>query len=180
MLQKVDESYASYLPAVLRPSSFDESLITSFEEITATLASEFKRLIGTAETLGGGLESLRLKLDTILEAVSLERKDIVTDRSRVLASLWTVLGGNRELIAEFDRNLELLLAIEDMRNDALQYVDRAMEAMTLSSDELEELAMRVAAPALVGGSIPMTDQLESIKESVERLDRSRRVALIPV
>ena len=50
----------------------------------------------------------------------------------------------------------------------------------LFGDELEELAMRVAAPALVGGTVPITDQLESIKESVERLDRTRRVALIPV
>lgn len=173
-LQHAESSMSRYLPTILTSRASDEALITSFEFTCSTLAVNLKRLIVTAESLLEQLDVLRLRLDTVLEIVSLEKKDIAVDREKILASLWTALGKNRGPLSQFERNLALLLKVETFRNEALVHVVNALEALAQFSDKLEELSKRVATPELVGGKLPLHVQLESIRKGVERLDRSRQ------
>lgn len=147
-------------------------IVKTFTESMDFLDNTMERLILESHTQMKHLVDLEAHLDLLSELVSREDVDISAGRDEVLTSLWTVLGGNRALVRKYERGLALLSALSGYRKAALMHVISALQTLQELRGDLEVLRQSVASPALLGSSIPVEVQIESIQSGLLRLRES--------
>ena len=145
----------------------------TFTDAMGVLSANLNRLILEAEANLANLNSLEEHLVTIYDLVT--REDVATKAAKedLLAELWTVVGGNRKELKNFNGHLKLLQQVGTFRKKALIHVTAALETLRAMSDDMEDLRERVATPELVGTSIPMEVHIASIQNGIERLQEGR-------
>lgn len=148
-------------------------IASTFQDAMDTLSAQIARLILETEVNVENLNELEERLNGIHELVSREVKSVKGDRDELLAQLWTVLGGNRKGLRNFNENLVTLTDIGKYRHQARMHVTATLQTLYSLSEDMEELRERVATPGLVGESIPLEVQMKSIQYGLDRLKENR-------
>ncbi|TDL15212.1 hypothetical protein BD410DRAFT_733003 [Rickenella mellea] len=156
--------------------STDEKLVQTFDEVMAVLSVSLDTLRVKAEEALHGLEKLDEQLSTIHSIVYRTNKSIGIAKDRLLASLWTIVGGNTAELRVFGENLQMLRDVDWARSHALAYVTGAVHELENLSADLEDLRDRCAAPKLLEGNIPYSTHVTSISVGIFRLVQSREAA----
>ncbi|KAG6821323.1 hypothetical protein H0H93_000184 [Arthromyces matolae] len=138
-------------------------VIRTFDEAMGVLSTSLERLILEAEVNLANLERLEERLSTLHDIVSREDVTISNAKSELLAELWTILGGNRGKLRNFDSHLVLLKNLSSYRKKALAHVVAALQTLKGMSHDMEDIRERVAAPELLGPRIPIEVHIKSIK-----------------
>lgn len=139
-----------------------------------TLSANMRRLALEAEVSIADLNTLEEHLKSIHEIVSREDSSMTAAKDELLAQLWTILGGNRKELKGMNKNLALLKGVGGYRDRARAHVVAALQTLETMAEEMEELRERVAAPELVGNTIPVEVHMKSIRSGLERL-KDRRI-----
>lgn len=145
----------------------------TFEEAMDTLSRHLERLILEAQVNDNNLTELEESLKSLHELVALENSAISSEKSDLLADLWTVLGGNRRKLRHFDSHLALLKDLAIYRKQAAAQVVGALQTLRGMSDDMEEMRERVASPNLEGSSVSPEAHMRSIQVGLERLREGR-------
>jgi hypothetical protein len=145
----------------------------TFKDAMDSLSSQVERLIIEAEANIENLNDLEERLNALHELVSREVKTIGSDREELLALLWTMLGGNRRELKNFNKNLAILKNVGMYRNQARMHVTATLQTLQSLSEDLEEMRERVTTPGLVGDRIPLEVQMKSIQFGLDRLKENR-------
>ena len=153
-----------------------EVVATTFTDAMGVLSANLRRLILEAETNLANLNALEERLSTLHDMVTREGITSTIARDELLSDLWTILGGNRRELKNFNDHLTLLRQLGLFRKKALIHVTAALETLQAMSDDMEDLRERVATPELVGPSIPMEVHIQSIQNGIERLHEGRSKA----
>ncbi|KAG6862463.1 hypothetical protein C0995_000009 [Termitomyces sp. Mi166 len=148
-------------------------VMRTFNEAMGVLSNSLERLILEAETNLANLERLEERLSTLHEIVSREDLALSGAKSELLAELWTMLGGNKQQLRNFDGHLSLLRSLSSYRQQALAHVVTALQTLKGMSSDMEDIRERVAAPDLIGSRIPIEVHIKSIKTGLERLQEGR-------
>lgn len=154
----------------------NEAVIQTFTDAMDVLATSMRRLVVEAEVSLVNLDKLEERLSTLHELISREDSSLSTAKLELLSELWTKLGGNRRALQGYDEHLFLLKSLGGYRKRALVHVVTALQTLQAMSEDMEDLRERVAAPDLVGSSIPVEVHMKSIKSGLERLKVGREKA----
>jgi len=158
-----------------RPST-KAVVMKTFEEAMSVLSANMEKLILEAERNLHNLNALEEKLATLHEAVSREDSSITSAKNELLGELWTIVGGNRKELLNFEQHLNLLKGLSVYRRQALGHVVSALKTLQAMSNDMEDMRERVAAPDLVGSSVPVEVHMKSIRTGLERLREGRTKA----
>ncbi|KAF9511342.1 hypothetical protein BS47DRAFT_1272412, partial [Hydnum rufescens UP504] len=161
-----------------------EALVWSFNAATSQMQEQLRRLVSEAEISLILLNRLETNTDTLAEMLQRETKGIMKDKGRLLADLWTFLGGNRRELNALQEDLVLLSSLSTYRKLARDRVVLTISSLIQLSEDLQDLRERVARPALLGvaeGSpadavadgIPLEVHVESIRKGVLRIAEFR-------
>lgn len=150
-----------------------EVITKTFNDAMNVLSAQMERVVLEAEVSLANLDRLEQRLITLHELVQRENYHISAERSELLAELWTIVGGNKRKVRNMDGHLFLLRNIGQYRTRALAHVAAAMQTLLSMSEDMEDLRERVAAPELVGDSIPAEVHMKSIKAGLDRLTEKR-------
>lgn len=145
----------------------------TFEEAMNTLSNHLQRLIVEAEVNDKNLNDLEERLNSLHELVSREDSSISSAKSDLLAELWTILGGNRKKLRNFDSHLALLKDLVMYRKQAAVHVAAALQTLRGMADDMEDMRERVASPNLAGSSVTVEVHMKSIEHGLERLKEGR-------
>ncbi|CAA7267048.1 unnamed protein product [Cyclocybe aegerita] len=151
----------------------DEIVTETFEDAMNVLSNNMQRLIVEAERSYQNLLDLEEKLATLHELLSREDQTISKEKEDLLAQLWTILGGNQRKVRNFDSHLALLKELSVYRKQALAHVTAALMTLRSMSEDMEDMRERVAAPDLLGPSVPVEVHMKSIRMGLERLREGR-------
>ena len=125
----------------------------------------------TAST--AALDDLDAHLSALHELCAAEDLAQGAARDALLSELWTILGGNRDRLRSFEKNLGLLKDLSEYRRSARAHVAAAQQTVDAMGQEIEELRERVAAPDITGDKIPIEVHMKSIRNGLERLREGR-------
>jgi hypothetical protein len=154
-----------------RPAN--EIVTQTFTEAMDVLSASMRRLVVEAEVSLTNLDKLEERLTMLHELVSREDSSLSSAKSELLSELWTKVGGNRRTLRGYDEHLVLLKNLGEYRKRALVHVVTALQTLQAMSEDMEDLRERVAAPELVGSSIPVEVHMKSIQSGLERLKQGR-------
>jgi hypothetical protein len=166
-------SFKSLIPFTSKPQAPHEVITQTFTEAINVLSASMRRLIVEAEISLANLDNLEERLSTLHSLVSREDSSLSSAKSELLSELWTKLGGNRRTLQGYDEHLVLLKNLGGYRKRALVHVVTALQTLQAMSEDMEDLRERVAAPEIVGSSIPVEVHMKSIKSGLERLKEGR-------
>ena len=157
------------------PTRESTSLVVTetFEEAMNTLSKHLHRLIIEAEINDRNLNELEEQLNSLHELVAREDSSISSAKSDLLAELWTILGGNRKKLRNFDGHLGLLKDLATYRKQAAVHVAAALQTLRGMADDMEDMRERVAAPDIMGTSISTEVQMKSIEIGLRQLKEGR-------
>jgi len=181
---------ASLNSAQMRRARNHDILVSNFLQASNHLASHLQRLIREAEGSLALLNRLEENVDVMNEMISRESILVKQEKDRIMADLWTILGGNRDRLETQDSHIELLGSLTTYRKEARDRVSRTIEELTNLEEDLEELRGRVAEPWIStlnpivdangylsrgsAGGIPLEVHMDSIKKGVTRLSLFRQ------
>ncbi|KAH8990343.1 hypothetical protein EDB92DRAFT_790653 [Lactarius akahatsu] len=166
-------SLSRFSPFAPSASVTKQVVVRTFTEAMNTLSANMQRLVLEAEVSISDLNKLEEHLKSIHEIVSREDSSISAARGELLAQLWTILGGNREELDKMDEHRALLKGVGGYRDRALAHVVAALQMLETMAEDMEELRERVAAPQLVGETIPIHVHMKSLRSGLERLKGRR-------
>ncbi|KAF9471519.1 hypothetical protein BDN70DRAFT_888041 [Pholiota conissans] len=160
---------------ISRPASvkINEVVMRTFEEATDVLSANMERLIIEAERNLHMLNDLEERLATLHDVVAREDSSISSAKSDLLEDLWTKLGGNQKSLKNYERHLFLLRGLGVYRQQALVHVGAALQTLKAMSADMEDMRERVAAPELMGRTVPVEVHIKSIQMGLERLREGR-------
>ena len=156
--------------------SIDLIVGKTFEEAVHVLSSSMQRLIIEAEANYQNLILLEERLATLHEIITREDSSLALAKDELLAELWTKLGGNRKTLRNYEGHLALLKGLGAYRKEALLHVVAALQALQSMSEDMEDMRERVAAPDLLGPTVPVEVHMKSIRAGLERLRDGRTKA----
>jgi len=165
-------SFAALSPFHTGPTT-QEVIVGAFTSAMDTFSVIIQRLILEAEISLLNLETLEEDLSAIREAVMREDLSVATEKSELLGALWTKLGGNGRTLRDYEKRLHLLKDLGEYQKQAQEHVLAALQTLSLMNEDMEDLRERVAAPELVDGRIPLHVHIESIQNSLQRLQEGR-------
>jgi hypothetical protein len=90
-----------------------------------------------------------------------------------------MVGGNRQQLAKYNKQLNLLRHVGEYRKIAFAHVSATVLKLQAMGAELEELRTRVGAAEFqkdVGKEVPLEVHIESIRMGVARLEEGREKA----
>lgn len=122
------------------------------------------------------LTDLEGRLYTLSEFVARSNGTLTVERADFLGALWTMLGGNRHKIQHVDGHIFLLNSLDEYRRRPTTHVSAALLTLQGMSEDIEDLRVRVAAPALMGERISVEVHLNSIRGGLVRLQADRTMA----
>lgn len=183
---------SGFLSAVLAPfraggrgvAAAEREVLLTFVQASSVMDTSIQRLIGEAELALRELDDLEAKLHVISEIVQRESGELHERTQEVLARVWTILGGNRAKLANFEGHKFLLSNISVYRKRALALVSRSLVQLQTMQSDLEDLRDRVAEPGLLDSAgagaeldadaaverIPLEVHIQSIRRGVDRLN----------
>ncbi|KAH9481333.1 hypothetical protein JR316_0005855 [Psilocybe cubensis] len=150
-----------------------EVITTTFDDAMDVMSRQMERLITEAGSNLQNLNVLEERLTTFYDVYHRENIEQSAAKEEVLAELWTILGGNRDRIRNFNDNLELLKGLATYKKEAMAHVVATLMALRDMRDEMEDMRERVAAPHLLGENVPVEVHIKSIKLGLERLKVGR-------
>ena len=165
--------------APFQPIKFTEDvLLQQYIEHTRVIEGEINRLVAEAQALLHVLQNLEDRLDVIHGIVMRDNLHTKGGKDEVMKQLWTVLGGNRNMLGKYDSQLRLLEQVNTYRQHAIAHVAGTLIRLQGMGSELEELRERVGAVELLGSKagVPLSIHIENIEMGVERLERGRKGA----
>ncbi|KAG2122767.1 hypothetical protein DEU56DRAFT_917661 [Suillus clintonianus] len=165
-------SLMALIPFRMGPTT-QEVIVDAFSSAMDTFSGAIQKLILEAEISLHNLNVLEEDLSAVREAVMREDVSITAEHSELLGALWTRLGGNRHILRDFERRLDLLKDLGDYRKQAQAHVVAALHTLHSMSEDMEDLRERVAAPELLDGRIPLHVHIESIQGGLQRLQEGR-------
>ncbi|KAF8324337.1 uncharacterized protein EI90DRAFT_2359684 [Cantharellus anzutake] len=187
-----------FLPEFLNSAEMQRArnrdiLVSNFLQASNHLASHLQRLIMEAEASLALLNRLEENVDVMNELTSRESILAKQEKDKVLADLWTILGGNRDRLQTQNSHIELLTSLSKYRKEARNRVSQTVEELIKLQENLEELRGRVVEPGistlsaeasekdgpgegLVGG-VPLEVHMDSIRKGVLRLTSFRQGGL---
>lgn len=166
-------SISSLNPFARSKPSTHELVTRTFTEAMDHLAASLARLILEAHVSLANLDALETRLSTLHALVAREDAALGAAHSELLSALWTQLGGNRRELRGHNEHLRLLRSLGDYRARALVHVVTALQTLQAMSEDMEDMRERVAAPELMGSSIPVEVHMRSIRGGLERLKEGR-------
>ena len=157
------------------PTRKSTSLVVTetFEEAMNTLSRQLHRLIVEAEINDKNLNDLEEHLNSLHDLVVREDSSISSAKSDLLAELWTILGGNRKKLRNFDGHLGLLKDLATYRKQAAAHVAAALQMLRGMADDMEDMRERVAAPDINGPLISTEAHMRSIEFGLQQLKEGR-------
>ncbi|KAJ2921944.1 hypothetical protein H1R20_g15150, partial [Candolleomyces eurysporus] len=164
---------------IWKPSekTMDEVVKETFSDAMHYISKHLERLVEHGANCAN-LERLEQKLSTLRDIVAQENETLGEAKEKLLANLWTRLGGNRNDLRNLDRNLELLHGLTVYRESALAHVVAALQTVRTVDQELQGMRERVANFA--GDKVAPDVHMNSIKNALKRLKevrlRARRIA----
>jgi hypothetical protein len=153
----------------------EKEVLVTFVQASTVMDTSIRRLIHEAEIALRELDALESKLNIIEDIVQRENGMLDERHQEVLAQIWTILGGNRGKLANFESHKYLLSNISVYRKRALALVSRSLIQLQTMQSNLEELRDRVAEPGLLedvgeeAEKIPLEVHIQSIRKGVDRL-----------
>lgn len=151
----------------------NDVVMRTFDEAMNVLSVNMERLILEAEHSLHNLNNLEERLATLHEIVAREDSSISSAKSDLLEDLWTRLGGNRKSLRNVDYHLGLLKGLGTYRQQALVHVVAALQTLRAMSEDMEDMRERVAAPDLIGDTVPVEVHMKSIQMGLDRLREGR-------
>ncbi|KAH7913232.1 hypothetical protein BJ138DRAFT_1059541 [Hygrophoropsis aurantiaca] len=151
-----------------------KTILDAFTDAMDTMSRQIERLVVEAEVSLANLNGLDEDLSAIHEIVSRDDRHETVEKDKLLAELWTRLGGNKRIVGQYNHRLKLLQELGEYRKRALAHVVGAIHTLQSMSDDMEDLRDRVAAPEILGGRVPLDVHIVSIQHGLERL-KERRV-----
>lgn len=162
----------------------EREVLVTFVQASSVMDTSIQRLIGEAELALRELDDLEAKLHVISEIVQRESGELHERTQEVLAQVWTILGGNRAKLANFEGHKFLLSNISVYRKRALALISRSLVQLQTMQSDLEDLRDRVAEPGLLDSAgagaeldadaaverIPLEVHIQSIRRGVDRLN----------
>ncbi|KAF7986413.1 hypothetical protein HWV62_31143 [Athelia sp. TMB] len=156
------------------PKEPPQELVTkTFSEAMDYLAAALARLTVQAQASLTQLDALEARLGSLHAMLAREDAALSAAESEVLAALWTKLGGNRAVIRGQGDHRELLRGLGDYRRRALVQVVATLTTLETMSEDMQDLRERVAAPEIVGSTIPVEAHIRSIRSGLQRLKEGR-------
>jgi hypothetical protein len=165
--------------APFQPLQFAESkVLDQYIRHTRIVSQEIERLITEAQALLGVLQNLEDRLEVIHGITYRDNMHAQVSKDEILSQLWTLLGGNRAALGEYDKELSLLRQVSEYRKIAWAHVSGTILKLQAMGTELEGLRERVGSAKLLRqhADIPLAVHLESIRLGVERLEQGRKGA----
>lgn len=150
-----------------------EVIVDAFATAMDAFSISLERLILEAEISLRNLDVLEGDLSAVRDAVAREDVSITAEKTELLGTMWTKLGGNKHPLRDYERRLSLLKGLSYFRKQAHAHVVAALQTLTLMSEDMEDLRERVATPELVHGRIPLHVHIESIQNGLQRLQEGR-------
>ena len=151
----------------------NKAVSQSFHQTATVLSANMERLILEAERNIYNLNNLEDRLVTLQQMLVLEDSTTVSAKLKLTENLWTRLGGNRKGLEIFDRRLALLEGLGVFRRQALAHVVAALQTVLAMSEDMEDLRERVAAPILIGATVPTEVQINIVRIGLDRLRAER-------
>jgi hypothetical protein len=165
--------------APFQPLKYTESTLLKQYIIHTKLVSEqIKTLLAEGKDLLSVLQDLEDRLENIQEVASKDDIHAQGQKDEVLSQIWTLLGGNRAKLGEYDAQMKLLRQVGEYRKLAWAHVSRAVLRLQAMSAELEGLQERVGSAEQLKDSkeMPLAVHLESIRLGIERLEKGREAS----
>lgn len=151
----------------------DEVVKETFADAMHVMSTQLERLIVELEANYANLDKLEERLSTVHSIISRENKTVADAKDELLANLWTILGGNRKELRNFESNLKLLHDLTIYRKHAAAQVVATLHALQSVSQDMEDMRERAAAPNLAGRKIAPEVHMNSIKNGLDRLREGR-------
>ncbi|KAJ2921936.1 hypothetical protein H1R20_g15149, partial [Candolleomyces eurysporus] len=160
---------------IWRPSKkpIDEVVKETFSDAMHVMSGQLERLIVEHQANHANLDRLEEKLSTLRDIVARENKTVGEAKEELLANLWTMLGGNKKDLRNFETNLKLLHDLTLYRKHASAHVVAALHTLQSVNQDMEDMRERVAAPNLAGSRIAPEVHMNTIKHGLERLKEGR-------
>ena len=108
-----------------------EELKTQYNSLINQMHDDLESVILSFSVAGQVLKELFENLNLLLQLLSGEKKLQESDIKSLLASLWTILGGNKEEKKLFEKNLALL---DDIGTNRRRFAERTNEAVAVLID----------------------------------------------
>ncbi|KAG9290902.1 hypothetical protein G9A89_011052 [Geosiphon pyriformis] len=151
-----------------------KDLALAYERMMSLVENDLRRMILVGQETLGSLADLDTMLLSIHELTAQEKTLQSLEYNRLLAQLWSFLGGNIEKKAIFRENLDLLQQLDFKRRHAVGQIQATLYSLTSFQLDLEELREQVVIPTLI--DIPVEIHIENVGKGIERL-RNSRVAM---
>jgi hypothetical protein len=135
------------------------------------VASHMVRLRNVAEISMLRLLRLGEHLNVLHELIRHDKggKVLRVGKDIGLINILTWLGRNKTKFESASIELDLLKVVAKYRDKAMEHVVATLETLFILDADMEELRAGVAAPNLVGSTIPVETHLDSIRVRVEKL-----------
>ncbi|CAG8624666.1 10529_t:CDS:2 [Ambispora leptoticha] len=148
-----------------------KELVQAYDQMMGLMEGDLKRMILAGQDILGSLTDLDEMLVGIHELTAKEASLQKIERHKLLAELWSYLGGNRVKKHIFQENLQLLQDLDRQRRHAVAQIQTTLYSLTSFLLDLEELREQVMKPSLIG--MPIEVHIENVGKGIERLKSSK-------
>ncbi|CAG8682256.1 968_t:CDS:2 [Acaulospora morrowiae] len=148
-------------------------LITAYSQMMTLIEGDLKRMILVGQDALGSLTDLDGILLSIHELTTKEASLQRAERGKLLAELWSILGGNLEKKQIYRENFDLLQDLERQRKIAVSQVQATLYGLTSFQLDIEELREQVSRPSMI--EMPIEVHIENVGKGIERLRKSKVV-----
>ena len=169
--------------APFQPLRFsDDVILHNYLQVLHVTQREVEQLLDRASEVLHAFAKLDDSLDRIHDVAIRDIGLAESQRDEVLYRLWTRLGGNRDLLYEFDKQLRILAHVADHQRTAMAHLSLSIMDLQGMKADLQELGERVvngperqaAASERDGHDVPLSLHLEALEASVARLERTNQ------
>ncbi|KAF2260243.1 hypothetical protein CC78DRAFT_536505 [Lojkania enalia] len=156
-------------------ASLQRQIFDIYVDHVREIRQEIDILIQVAQALLLVLNNLDERLDLIHDLATRDGIALGRDHDKLLAQLWTKLGGNQASKNELRRNLGLLKELTRYREQAIRHVSTTLLKLQEINAELENLRDGVAAPEVLGMRDDMLLErcIDAVGMSLDRLEAAR-------
>ncbi|KAG1741944.1 hypothetical protein EDB19DRAFT_1634281, partial [Suillus lakei] len=153
--------------------STQEVIVDAFTTAMDAFSISIEQLILEAKISLRNLDVLEEDLSAVRDAVAREDISITSEKTKLLGTMWTKLGGNKRPLRDYERRLSLLKGLSYFRKHAHVHVVATLQMLNLMNEDMEDLWEWVVAPELFHGCIPLHVHIESIQNGLQRLQEGR-------
>ncbi|KAF9471517.1 hypothetical protein BDN70DRAFT_567160 [Pholiota conissans] len=128
----------------------DEAVNRTFAEAMNVLSANMLRLLRLVAETQSNCYILHDRLIHLHRFLARNISLISKDRFNLLQHLWTKLGGNRKSLRSFERQLVVVMELEEYSQHALVHVVDVLQTLRAIRTDLEDMYNRIEAPEPMG------------------------------